>query len=230
MFGFFTRAELPLADKLVFFTDKLSIYFQKSHCIYHLSKAGAFLTVFLWFLTSASGSFSSNVFPWYRLWWWCLQRADSIPQRLAVQEGLTSYGWLVIPLHSIAVQILKRSYTSWLSLQAVYKQQYLEKLCSFSSSLSLFIPCFKNKFHMQTRGWLQKANYSQLRELEAPAFSFAVECVLHMNVVSRLPSNKQWCTYSILFPLPLTLPLRSPFPEPRFYFGFRSDCGPFIRS
>ena len=73
-----------------------------------------------------------NFFPWYRLWWWCLQIAGSIPQPLAVQEGLTWYGWLVTPLHSIVVEILKSSHTYWLSLQTVYKQQCLKKLCSFS--------------------------------------------------------------------------------------------------
>lgn len=57
---------------------------------------------------------------------------------------------------------------------------------------------------MQTRGWLQKANYSRLRELEAPAFLLAIECVLHMNVVLRLPSltsndvHTAFCSHSPL--------------------------------
>lgn len=173
-----------------------------------------------------------NFFPCYRLWWWCLQVADSVPQPLAVQEGLVYYGWLAIPLHSIVIQIPKRSHTYWLLLHTLYKQLCLKKLCSFPPTLSLLVCCFKHKFHMQTRGWLQKANCSRLRELEATAFVFVYNWMSSTHECCFEPSlsNEQCCKYSIVLPHPITIPLLSPVLNPRFYFGFGAGCGPFIRS
>lgn len=82
------------------------------------------------------------------------------------------------------------------------------KSCAHVLPLSLFICCFKDKFHMQTRSWLQKANYSRLRKLEASALLFICNWMssTHECCFEASLSYKPWCKYSILLPLPLPSP------------------------
>lgn len=97
-------------------------------------------------------------------------------------------------------------------------------------------PClhfaFKDKSHVQTRGCLQKVNYSKLRKLEPTAFVFTCNRTSskHKHCFEAFLSQKQCCNYATLFPLPLTLLLHSPLLQNRFYFGLRSDSALLVRS
>lgn len=142
---------------------------------------------------------------------------------LPVQEGLSWYGWLVLPLHLTEVQILKCSHT--VCLYKLCTNSNVWKNCAHFPPLSFFIHCFKNKFHIfhRTEADCRKQITTEWGNWKQLNFLFAIEWVLHMNVVLRLLSNKQWYKYSILFLTDPTLPLCPLFSQPRFYFGFRSD-------
>jgi len=151
VFRFFTSVELPLADN--WFSSLASCQCtSKRPTASTIFLAAGFVVVvgfvFLWLLIPASGSspqFLSLVHIAVMVF------TDS---RLHSPTLRCTGGFDLICVACNTSAFSCGSHTYWLSLQTVYKQQHFRKLHSFSPSFSLFIRCSKNKFHMQTRGWL----------------------------------------------------------------------------